>query len=117
MAFVPMVSASPPPLSPDVTLDDLSGSDDIGGGGAFSGDDDEDLTGLSDKLHSIPIEAIRAAPPPTPSKKANVLDPAEQTNGLELKQIHFNDFGGYKSRRNRRYRIRSYKDSQDAKVI
>ena len=70
MAFVPMVSASPPPLSPDVTADDLSGPDDDSlGPGDLSGD--EDLTGLSDKLHSIPIEAIRAAPPPTPSKKAN----------------------------------------------
>jgi len=94
-AFVPMVSSSPPPLSPDATNDDLSGTDDdddfaVGGGGGLSGDDD-DLTGLSNKLHSIPIEAMRAAPPPTPSKKVSahvlVTPPFED---LDTPTVHVN---------------------------
>jgi hypothetical protein len=63
MAFVPMVSASPPPMIPD-DIEDLEDTDEFNNGLEDEDEDSSsfDLTGLSEKLHSIPKETIFVAP-------------------------------------------------------
>ena len=46
-SFVPMVSASPPPMSPEIEDDDDHDVDEV------LEDDEEDLTGLSGKLSTV----------------------------------------------------------------
>lgn len=65
MAFVPMVSSSPPPMIPD-DIEDIEDDDEFVLQHTSQDEDEDsssyDLTGLSEKIHSIPKEAIQVAP-------------------------------------------------------